>query len=217
MYLLNWSSPAAPTAEQRRAVAQNAFHQTLRFEPNQGQAAKGVQFVSRGQGYALLLTPADAVLSLAGKEGRQASVEMMEVGGNRKAAVTGAEPLSSHSNYLIGSDPAGWHSNVPNFGRVRYTGIYPGIDLTYYGNQSRLEYDFVVAPGANPDAIRLAFKGMDHLRLEQDGRLAIETAGGVLHMERPVVYSAERRRAAQRGRRQLHRSAQRGVVQARRV
>src|ERR1700742_2507114 len=61
------STPAAPTAEQRRAVAQNAFHQTLHFEPNQGQAAKGVQFVSRGQGYALLLSPADAILSLAGK------------------------------------------------------------------------------------------------------------------------------------------------------
>lgn len=81
------------------------------------------------------------------------------VGANRGAAVEGLNELEGKVNYLTGNDPARWRTNIPTFGRVRYTEVYPGIDVVYYGNQRRLEYDFVVAPGRDARAIALEFAG----------------------------------------------------------
>jgi hypothetical protein len=88
----------------------------------------------------------------------QAVLAMRLVGANRSAVVTGLADLPGTSNYFIGNDPKNWHTNVPNYAKVRYENIYSGIDLVYYGNQSHLEYDFVVAPGADPGRIKLAFE-----------------------------------------------------------
>ncbi len=192
------ATAAKPAATQKQNVQQNYLRQPLSFEPNQGQTDKRVQFLSHGAGYSLFLTPADAVLSLQAPAGktvngkmaaaRTAALEMVTFGGNKHAPATGLEPAASHSNYFIGNDPSRWHSDVPNFARVKYQGIYPGIDLTYYGNQSRLEYDFVVSPGADPGKIQLRFKGMQRLRLDSSGELVIDTAVGQVRFERPVVY-----------------------------
>ena len=100
----------------------------------------------------------------------------------------GMDELPGKSNYFIGNDPAKWRTNVPNYRKVAEHGVYPGIDLVYYGTQRQLEYDFVVAPGAEPRAIRLAFQGADHLRIDSQGNLIASVGGGEVSFERPIAY-----------------------------
>jgi hypothetical protein len=122
----------------------------LSFEVNQGQADPQVSFLSRGNGYGLFLTPNEAVLGL-----QNDSLHVQFVGGNPNPTVSGADPQEAKSNYFLGNDPSQWHANVTNYGRVVYHDLYPGINLVYYGNQRQLEYDFQVAPGADPGVIRM--------------------------------------------------------------
>ena len=143
----------------------------LIFEPNQGQGNLDAgdaraKFVTRGSGYSLFLGSDGAILSLAGARlmpggsssartrrttvSRVESVQMRLAGANPNASVTGADRLPGKSNYFLGNDPAKWRTGVPQFARVRYENIYPGINLVFYGNQGHLEYDFQVAPGADP-------------------------------------------------------------------
>ena len=82
------------------------------------------------------------------------TLRMKLVGANPNAVATGGDELPGKTNYFIGNNPKKWRTNVPTYAKVKYKGVYPGIDLVYYGNQGgRLEYDFVVAPGANPNVI----------------------------------------------------------------
>jgi Beta-propeller repeat/Abnormal spindle-like microcephaly-assoc'd, ASPM-SPD-2-Hydin len=179
---------ASPSAAQKQKLMSNYLHTPLQFEPNQGQTDKQVQFVSQGAGYSLFLTSNKAVLSLSSPAGKQAALEMVVAGANPLAVADGIEPFAARSNYIRGNDPNKWRTNVPEYGRVRYQQLYPGIDLTFYGNQRRVEYDFVVAPGANPNTIRLQFHGMDHMRLDRSGELRLQTAAGEVHLDRPVIY-----------------------------
>jgi hypothetical protein len=110
------------------------------------------------------------------------------VGGDPTAPAMGLDPLITKSNYLMGSDPRGWITNVPNFGKVEYQDVYPGIDLLYHGNQGQLEYDFAVAPGADPGAIRLAIRGAESVWLDGQGDLVLHTGGGDVIEQAPVAY-----------------------------
>jgi hypothetical protein len=76
---------------------------------------------------------------------------------NRNAKVSGIDELEGKSNYFIGNDSAKWRRNIPTYARVKYQEVYSGVDLVYYGNQRQLEYDFVLAPGADPKQIRSVF------------------------------------------------------------
>lgn len=159
----------------------------LRFEPNQGQTDSKVDFLARGAGYGLFLTPNHAVLSL--RSNQNTSVVRMELaGGNPSAAVAGADQLPGKSNYLIGNNPAKWHRDIPQFARVRYQGVYPGVDLVYYGNQGQLEYDFEVAPGADPAQIALHFQGPEKTALDASGNLILASNGGEIQLKAPQVY-----------------------------
>jgi hypothetical protein len=173
----------------------------LSFEANQGQTDSRVKFISRGQGYGLFLTADEAVLTLRTKdEGKRDKSHMGPsssaavvlrtklVGANKEPKVTGQAELEGRSNYFIGNDPQRWRTNVPNFARVSYEGVYPGIDLVYYGHGRQLEYDFVVAPDANPNQIRLAFDGADDLSLDEHGDLLIRLNGGLVRQHAPVIY-----------------------------
>lgn len=104
-----------------------------------------------------------------------AVVRMKLIGANPNARISGLEQLPGKSNYLIGNDPAKWRTNVPNFARVKYQDVYPGIDLVYYGNQGQLEYDFLVSPGADPSVIQLTFEGQEKLGVDSAGSLVLET------------------------------------------
>ena len=165
----------------------------LMFEPNVGQTDPQVRFIARGSNYGLFLTDRDAVLALRhsgsdeSKKSATSVLRMKLTGAHADAHVAGTDALPGKSNYLIGNDPSRWRRNVPQFSRVRYSEIYPGVDLVYYGNHGQLEYDFRVAPGADPKNIQLSFEGASGLRLES-GDLLVETGAGDIRLKAPRVY-----------------------------
>ena len=180
----------------------------LSFEVNQGQADPRVQFLSRGSGYSLFLTGTEAVMSLgpgvqaeslrasapkahrraASSSTRNAIIRMQLLGSTPVASAVGLDEMSGKSNYFLGNDPKRWRTNIVNYGKVRFEGVYRGIDLVYYGTQRQLEYDFVVAPGADPSAIRLGFAGAEQLAIDSQGELRLHTAAGDIRWHKPTVY-----------------------------
>jgi hypothetical protein len=184
----------------------------LSFEANQGQTDGQVQFVARGSGYNLFLTSTEAVLQLrnadvgvwnekpllpttksknlqsAIRNPQSTVLRMHLVGANPTPQVVGLDQLSGKSNYFIGNDPTKWHTDVPLYAKVQYEAVYPGVDLIYYGNQRQLEYDFVVAPGADPATITLTFAGADKLEVDAVGDLVLHVAGGDVRLKKPLVY-----------------------------
>jgi hypothetical protein len=155
----------------------------MAFEPNVGQVDGGVRFVARGAGYSVRIEKTGAALEL----GADRSVALRLVGAS-DAEPTGEQPLPGRSHYLVGSDPARWKRDIPQFGRVRYEQVYPGVDAVFYGNQRRLEYDFEVAPGADPGAIRMRFEGARDVRVDEQGDLIVSTPGGDLRQHKPIAY-----------------------------
>jgi hypothetical protein len=200
----NISSPANAG---RSALAEDFGKLPLGFEANAGQTDERVKFLSRGRGYTLFLTGNEAVLALpntgdahSGGSAANRVLRMKLVGANLSAAGTGAQELPGKSNYFIGKDPSKWRTNVPNYAQVKYPGVYPGVDLVYYGSQGgQLEYDFVVAPGADPSAIKLniAADGVGTakprqrlLRISSDGDLVVRMEGGEIRLHKPIIYQS---------------------------
>src|SRR5207237_605343 len=99
--------------------------------------------------------------------GRQVVLRTKLLRANPSPRIAGLQPRSGQVNYLIGSDASRWRTHISTYARVRYEAVYPGVDLVYYGNQQRLEYDFEAAPGADPAAIRLGFEGADRVALDR--------------------------------------------------
>ena len=183
----------------------------LSFEANAGQTDKQVKFLARGQGYNLFLTPTEAVLALSKPkadssnqansgmknavgdshklpEQETAVLRMKLRGANSAPQMVGDTPLATKTNYFIGNDPKQWRTDVTSFSKVRYQQVYPGIDLLYYGNQRQLEYDFLVAPGANPAEITLEFEGEEEVFVDAAGELVLSTRGGHVYLQKPQVY-----------------------------
>jgi hypothetical protein len=207
------TQPAKTPAANQAQINRSYGNLPLSFEANQGQTDKSVRFVSRGSGYSLFLTDSTAVLALtrhgsanaapnkdmasglkpvsASKSETVDIIRMELAGASPKLHVEGADQLPGTANYFIGSDPAKWHSGLPTYAKVRYTGVYQGVDLVYYGNQRQLEYDFVVAPGADPKQIRLRFRGSQKLSLNSDGDLTISANDGQVAFQKPVIYQVQ--------------------------
>ena len=161
----------------------------VRFEPNVGQADSGYSFVASGRSQAVLLSPTEAVFQLPESKKTEArSVHASLVGANSVAAPKAEQPLCGRVNYLMGADPQKWHTDIPTFERVRFTNVYPGIDVAYHGNRGDLETDFVVQPGANPDAIRIRFDGADAVNLAKDQSLQARADQRTLAWEKPTLY-----------------------------
>lgn len=171
-------------------------HLPLIFEQNDGQTDPQVKFLARGGRYELFLTPGEAVLELQnptskhhGSSRPTASVLRMGLAhANTNVEVSGANSLPGKSNYFIGNNPERWHRNIPQFARVRYHEVYPGVDLVYYGHEGQLEYDFEVAPGADAGNIALQLQGANHITLESNGDLALQTPAGEIRLHAPRVY-----------------------------
>jgi uncharacterized repeat protein (TIGR01451 family) len=196
----------APDPVTRSRIDRSFGKLPLQFEANQGQQPAQVKFVARGQDYTVFLTPDGAVLSLRkvrhqiriDKPGPPVTEPKLEAaadlrlrlaGGNAAVRLTGADPLPGGVNYFIGKDPAKWRTGVTAYSRVRYEQVYPGIDLVFYGNQRQLEYDFVLGPGSNPDAIRLAVEGAERTSVDPaTGDLVLQAAGEEIRFHKPVVY-----------------------------
>ena len=165
----------------------------LIFEANQGQADSRVKFLARGTGYSLFLDETSAVLTMqtARSAPDQQYVRMKLVGANSAAATSGTNPLPGKSNYIFGNDPQRWHTGVPQFAGVRYQSVYPGIDLVFYGKEGRLEYDFKVAPGADPSLAELQFEGADKLKLSGGDLILTGEDDGGLRLQAPHIYQRD--------------------------
>jgi Beta-propeller repeat/Abnormal spindle-like microcephaly-assoc'd, ASPM-SPD-2-Hydin len=195
---------AAQSLQPNPQAVRNYGHLPLTFEANQGQAAGQVKFLSRGQGYTTFLTAGGMVLNLRASRVEPASnrnsqaassqppasatLQFSLIGANRNPQVVGEDPQPGHVNYFIGKDPSKWYTNLPTYAKVRYKNVYQGIDLIYYGNHQQLEYDFAVAPGADPRQIQFEIKGASQMALGEQGDLVLNVNGAKLHFQSPVVY-----------------------------
>lgn len=180
------STTLADPATQSK-IAESYGKLPLSFEANQGQTDNHVKFLSRTSAYTIFLTRDEAVIESNGKTANL-SLRMRLRNADPNSMVSGEDRLAGTSNYFIGNDPAKWRSSVPMYAKVKYEGIYPGINLVYYGNHQQLEYDFIVAPGADPSRIAFDVNGAERIRLDARGDLVFEVNKGEIRWRKPVVY-----------------------------
>jgi hypothetical protein len=145
------------------------------------------EFVARGRDAQFSISPTEAQFILQ-KSDSTGAVKMQFVGANPQAHIAGDARLSGKINYLTGNNPAQWRSGIPIFAKVRVAEIYPGIGLVYYGNQRQLEYDFSIAPGANPDSIAIHFDGTDKISVNAQGELVLKLGAGEILQPKPEIY-----------------------------
>lgn len=200
-------SKETPGADLPNAKAKEAYGVLpLSFEANSGQSSRKVKFLARGQGYGLFLTATGPVMSLTKNSEKKTDLKKsLAVTGNSPAAetavvswelvaanksprISGLDALPGKANYFRGNDPSKWQSNVSTYSKVRYSNVYPGIDVVYYGNQRQLEYDFIVAPGKDPNRIKLNFKGATATELDAEGNLILRTRAGDITQAKPFAY-----------------------------
>lgn len=181
--------------------------QPVAFEPNQGQPDASVDYVARGRSYGVLVRPTELILALppslppaqarsprraAQRPLRRARISLVRMKLHRAsstAALEALEPLPGESHYFRGSNPSSWTTHVPRYSKIVARDVYPGIDLVLHGDSARVEYDFVVAPGADPGVIEWALEGVSHLAIEASGDLVIRTRlGREVRQRRPVIY-----------------------------
>jgi hypothetical protein len=190
----------------------------LQFEANLGQGPADVRYFTRVGDSRLLMTDKGAVLDLRTPDTRTKvqsrysaravpsrtervsalmkglqrqgtkGIVRMELLDSTPVQPVAEERLPGVVHYFVGRDPRHWHTNVPTFGRVRYRDAYPGIDVVFYGNGRNFEYDFVLAPGADPRRIRMAFHGVDARQLTATGDLLLTVEGQTIRHRRPQVY-----------------------------
>lgn len=158
----------------------------LAFERNTGQTDPQVKFLTHGQGGTLWLTEQGPVLGVADKS-KLAVVRMRFDGGKRSPEIEGVNQTGGVSNYFIGNNPSKWRTDIPQFGKVRYREVYPGIDVVFYGNDRNLEYDFVLQPGADPSRIRLKFEGAGTLTKDSNGNLVLKIGDIEIRNHKPVI------------------------------
>lgn len=209
------AAPRAPAvgADHRGRVRQSLRALPLAFEVNQGQTDPQIKYMARAGGYTLFLTANGAVVALRStsrpaaqatpnnswvraaqltshrsKGDRSAAIRMRLLGGNPRAHVAASNRLPGRTNYFIGNDPSRWHANVPQYGRVSYQDVYPGVSMAFYGVQRQLEFDFIVAPGASPAPIRLDVSGTSRITLDDAGNLRLASTAGDVLLHKPVAY-----------------------------
>ena len=171
----------APVADAEKVLA----GLPLRFEANRGQADPSAAFVARAGGTLVFVRPNDLAVALPDAPSRL--VHLRWVGGNPKPELRGEDEALARSNYFTGHDAASWVRDVPAFARVRAVGVYPGIDVVLYGHDGALEFDFVVAPGADASQIRVAAEGADNVTADETS-LALRVGASTLRLQQPVVY-----------------------------
>jgi Bacterial Ig-like domain (group 2)/Divergent InlB B-repeat domain/Cep192 domain 4 len=199
------------SAQEKQKIAASAIKMPLFFEANEGQTDPSVRFLTRSGGYTMFLTPTETVL-VEGKNGivsgekfgkgltafradaknsKQSVLRMELLGVNAAPEFQGLQELPGKVNYLIGNDRAAWHTNVALFSEVQVTKVYPGVDLLFHGDQRQLEYDFVVAPGADPSRIGFKIRGAKKIEIDANGNLVLHTADSKFEMRKPVIYQGE--------------------------
>src|SRR5258708_597345 len=204
--------PASIGRYEETRIVQNYGALPLVFEKNEGQTDPQVKYVAETNGYTVFLTPNDAVLSLhASSRTRSRSrigssrrrelprqsaksaitsgvVRVHMVGANSRVEMAASDKLVGQTNYYIGNDPKKWQPGVAHYGRVTYKNIYPGVDMAFHGQQRQVEFDFIVAPGANPKPIELSLTGARRIRTDASGNLLLSSGAGDLVLHKPTAY-----------------------------
>jgi hypothetical protein len=155
----------------------------LRFE-----AGAPAKYIAHASGAEFAVSPAGAEFTLAKNDGQLASCQMQFIGANPDARIAGDQPLTATINYLLGNQPGQWRTGVPTFAQVRVDDVYPGVNVVYYGNRQKLEYDFDLAAGVNPAVIALRFAGAEKISVNQQGELVIRFASGEVVQHAPLAY-----------------------------
>ncbi len=196
-------------AAAKQKLSASAIQLPLFFEANSGQAADpNVRFLTRSSGYTMLLKPTETVL--VGQEIHKrnglnekldtldlksslaaAEIRMELLGANRAPKMSGREELAGKANYLIGNNPSAWHTGIALFEQVKTEQVYPGVDLLFHGDQRQMEYDFVVAPGADAREVEFKILGAKKIEIDANGDLVLHAAGNDFRMRKPVIYQAE--------------------------
>lgn len=209
------SASTKPATQSR--IRANYAALPLAFEQNKGQADSQVQYMARGDGYTLFLTDKDAVFSLRSRANAKESsvgrsgaarnsapkvshdaskdltavVRMQLTGANPPAKVSASDRMPGVSNYFVGNDPSRWQTDVAHYARVSYQSVYPGVDLAFHGAQRQTEFDFIVAPEANPAPIGFHFSGAQGIKTDDSGNLVIASAAGNILLHKPVAYQQQ--------------------------
>ena len=177
--LLEAAPPPSPTIHPK-------LNLPLAFE-RQGDASK-VRYVARGQGYMIAVDEGNATIGVLPDPNQAGSMVTMQFAGGRHVPPIAGAELPGKVNYIRGNDPAQWKLGVPTYGKVGYQGVYPGVDVVYYGNQQQLEFDLVLKPGADPGVVRMKFDGARKVSLDPAGQLVLETPSGKLRLPLPLLY-----------------------------
>ena len=196
---------AQPNPQLTHQVQANYGKLPLTFEANTGQTDPRVKFLAHGSGYSVFLTAGQMVLDLrpsavvskaannsaasaASQKPANIVLQLNLSGANQNPKVVGEDVQPGKVNYFIGKDPKKWQTNVATYKQVRYKDVYPGIDLVYYGNQSRVEHDFVIAPGADASQIQFDVKGADRLSIASNGDLSLSKGTDEIRLQAPIIY-----------------------------
>jgi len=169
-------------------TAVNFGNLPLWFEANHGQVDATMQFIACGRDSEFLISPTGVAFVLGKPGGKAAVAQMRFVGANPGAQISGGAEMRGKINYLVGNDPARWQSEIPIFGQVRAEEVYPGVNVVYYGNQQRLEYDFDLAAGVKPETIAIRFDGAEKVSVNLQGELIVNLDGREIIQHQPVAY-----------------------------
>jgi hypothetical protein len=183
----------------------------LSFEPNRGQFDSRVKFVARGADYGLFLSGAQTTIVHQGtvpedggdlssamgtmkksERGTKSVTVLSFIGASQKVEPYASGMQRGKSNYFIGNDRRKWHRHVEHYDRVQLAGLYPGIDLVYHGVQKQVEFDYVIAPHADPAAIQIGISGPSIVGLDPAGQLSISSSGDRLLLMPPVAYQEKK-------------------------
>jgi hypothetical protein len=164
----------------------------ISFEENNGQIDSDVRFLAHAGKSAIYFTPSEAVLALYSRDSQKkpavSALRMQWIGANAHPEMVAEHPLPGRMNYLIGSDPAYWHTDLPTYEKVRYRDLFPGVDAVFFGKDGEIEYDLVLSPGADPEKISFGLEGVQSMRLASNGDLVLRLANGEVRQRRPMVY-----------------------------
>lgn len=178
---------ASNDASAKLAVQEAYGKLPLYFIQNEGQVDGKVKFYEKGNGHATFFTKDGVSLSLA-KGSKAESIKLIPYGANKSPEIHAEEMLAGKVNYFIGNDAGKWKTNIQTYKAVVYKELYKGIDMKFYGNNTQLEYDVIVKPGADLSKILLTYEGIEGLEVAAQGELDVKLKEGHIIQRKPVVY-----------------------------
>jgi hypothetical protein len=201
LFVCTVALPAAPERPVNNVPPVSYTKIPISFEANRGQTDAQVAFLGHRYFFTRDSVVIDLPVAQTGDKGSMARHDdhlavRMSFAGRTHSEVIGEDKLVARSNYLIGS-PANWHIDVPQYARVRYRHVYPGVDVVFYGNEHDLEYDVLLAPGTDLKQVRLRFEGAESIHTDRNGDLIVHTKAGELRQYSPRVYQCVRGRQHQ--------------------